>query len=69
VPEQVVAYVLYHELLHRVLGAQRQGSRRRYHTSSFRRAEKRFRGHDRAETFLNALSHHGRQYSLLPKAE
>jgi len=69
VPEQVVAYVLYHELLHRVLGAQRQGSRRRYHTSSFRRAEKRFRDYERAESFLNALSHHGRQYSLVPQVD
>ncbi len=69
VPEQVVAYVLYHELLHRVLGAQREGGRRRYHTPDFRRAEKRFRGYEQAERFLNALSHRGRQYSLSPKVD
>jgi hypothetical protein len=69
VPEQVVAYVLYHELLHRVLGARREGSRRRYHTSGFHKAERRFRGHAQAEQFLNALSHRGRQYSLTPKID
>lgn len=69
VPEQVVAYVLYHELLHRVLGAQREGTRRRYHTPNFRSAERRFHGHEQAEQFLSALSHRGRQYSLTPKTE
>ena len=69
VPEQVVAYVLYHELLHRVLGAQRDGGRRLYHTPSFRRAEKRFRGHEQAERFLNTLSHRGRQYTLSPRMD
>ena len=68
VPEVVVAYVLYHELLHLVLGARREGSRRRYHTRAFRRAEQRFRGHAQAEEFLSALSHRGRQYSLTPVA-
>jgi hypothetical protein len=69
VPEQVVAYVLYHELLHRVLGAQREGDRRRYHTPNFGKAEKRFRGYRQAEDFLNALSHRGRQYSLTAKMD
>ncbi len=64
VPEQVVAYVLYHELLHWVMGSKREGGRRRYHTAAFRRAEERFRGHDQAERFLETLSRRGRQYSL-----
>lgn len=69
VPEQVVAYVLYHELLHRVLGAKREGSRRRFHTPAFRKAERRFRGHEQAEQFLQSLSHRGRQYGLTVRVD
>jgi hypothetical protein len=64
VPFGVVAYVVYHELLHRVLGVPLDGHRRRVHTVEFKQAERRFRGYQQAERFLEQLSQRGRQYRL-----
>ena len=64
VPFGVVAYVVYHELLHRVLGVPLDGHRRRVHTVEFKQAEQRFRGYQQAERFLEQLSQRGRQYRL-----
>lgn len=48
VPPCVVVFVVYHELLHFVLGAVRRGSRRLVHTREFRERERRFVHHERA---------------------
>ena len=56
VPRLVLEHVMHHELLHRVLGAERRGDRRRYHSARFRREERRFDGLREAEDFLEKLA-------------
>jgi hypothetical protein len=56
VPRFVLEHVMYHELLHRVLGAERRGDRRRYHSARFRREERRFERYREAEALLEALA-------------
>jgi len=52
VPEYVVAYVLYHEMLHVKYPTRFQSCRRTSHSSDFRQEEKRFEHYDRAMRFL-----------------
>jgi len=56
VPEVVIDYVLYHELLHKTLGIQRVNGRRRVHTPEFRKAERQFRHFKQARTFIAHMS-------------
>lgn len=56
VPEFVVDYVMYHELLHKKLGARLVNSRRMVHTSLFNEQEGKFSRLDEAQKFLNKLS-------------
>jgi len=51
-PAVVVAFVLYHELLHKVHGADWRNGRARVHTPAFRRDERRFQGYQEAEAWL-----------------
>jgi len=51
-PVFVVAFVLYHELLHKVHGADWRNGRARVHTPEFRRDERRFQGYQQAEAWL-----------------
>jgi len=55
VPERVVEYVLYHELLHKELGVQVRAGRRQIHTRAFREAERRFVHRSDAEACLKRL--------------
>jgi len=48
VPPYVVVGVVYHELLHHVLGCQQQDGRRRIHTAEFKRREAAYVHHRRA---------------------
>ncbi|MBM4018076.1 MAG: M48 family metallopeptidase [Planctomycetes bacterium] len=52
VPEYVIDFVMYHELLHRHLGAKWDGGRQAQHTPEFRQAEKRFHRYQEARAFL-----------------
>ena len=52
VPDYVVTYVLYHEMLHVKHPMKFARCRRESHTSEFRREEKRFNGYARAMRFL-----------------
>ena len=52
VPEYVVDFVMYHELLHKHLGIAFVNGRQRAHTPAFRKAEKRFPQYVRAQEFL-----------------
>lgn len=52
VPDFVVEYVLYHEMLHADLGEERQGTRRDIHHKRFRRAEQEFAHYSRARRFI-----------------
>jgi predicted metal-dependent hydrolase len=56
VPEFVLDFVMYHELLHKALGTGRgRDGRRRVHGPEFRRLERRFRGYREAEEWLKRL--------------
>lgn len=57
VPAHVVDYVMYHELLHRVLGVPLVDGRRRPHGRAFREAEQRYEGYAAADAFLKQLAH------------
>jgi hypothetical protein len=52
IPEYVVAYVLYHEMLHLKHPTKFAGCRRESHSPEFRRKEKTFADYDRALNFL-----------------
>ena len=56
VPEFVVAFIVYHELLHKKLGIDWRNSRARVHTAAFREEERRFARHEEAETVLKGLA-------------
>lgn len=52
VPRYFVEFILYHEMLHAVLGVDKgPDGRRRIHTPAFRSLERRFRDYDRARAF------------------
>ncbi|MBN1260895.1 MAG: M48 family metallopeptidase [Anaerolineae bacterium] len=52
VPDYVIDYVMYHELLHKQLGVKLVNGRRRAHTADFRKAERAFPDYEKAEAFL-----------------
>jgi hypothetical protein len=52
IPEYVVAYVLYHEMLHQKVPMKFARCRRESHSPEFRREEKRFAYYERAIAFL-----------------
>ena len=56
VPEFVVDFVVFHELLHKALGLTAKGSRRYAHTAAFKAAERAHPHYIDAERFLRNLS-------------
>jgi len=56
VPEYLLDYVMYHELLHKKMGIRDVNGRRISHTSEFRAAEKRFNRFEEAKKRLVRLS-------------
>jgi len=48
VPRSVVAYVVYHEMLHAAIGVSRQGGRRCVHSREFRNRERLFKDYEKA---------------------
>lgn len=52
VPNRVVDLVMYHELLHKIMGSQIINGRRYVHTPSFRQAERRFIDYTETEAWL-----------------
>jgi hypothetical protein len=53
VPEHVIDFIVYHELVHRKLGFRWTGDRRDAHTPEFRAEEKRFARYAEVQTFLD----------------
>ena len=53
VPEYVIDLVMYHELLHKQMGARLVNGRRYAHTDAFRQAERRFEHYAQAKAFLD----------------
>ncbi len=60
VPEYVVDFIVYHELLHKKLGDHWSNGRRLSHTSEFFRQEKLFRQYDQSKAVLGKLAHPSR---------
>jgi hypothetical protein len=56
VPEFVVDFIVYHELLHKKHGLRWSGSRAHAHTPEFRRDERRFPGMAEAERVLRRIA-------------
>jgi hypothetical protein len=56
VPEFVIDFLMYHELLHKEMGVDRSGGRAYAHTAEFRAAERRFPQYEEAEAFLLKLA-------------
>jgi len=61
VPEYVVDFIMYHELLHKKHGVSKSRRRKTAHTSAFKRDEKAFKFYHRAEEFLAKYSRKLRQ--------
>lgn len=57
VPEYVVDYVMYHELLHKQMGVTINNGRRNVHPPEFRAAERRFQQYAQARAFINSKPH------------
>ncbi len=55
-PIHVVDFVMYHELLHKKLGARKNKNRRYVHTPEFKKHESEFEGYDKAKKYLNSLT-------------
>ena len=55
VPEYVVAYVMYHEMLHQKHPVRFARCRRESHSASFRAEERQFKEYGRAMKFLRRL--------------
>ncbi|BAZ38328.1 hypothetical protein NIES4101_42650 [Calothrix sp. NIES-4101] len=56
IPELVVEFVLYHELLHKYHGEKWVNGRRMVHTPEFRHHESQFQFYDEAEAWLSKLA-------------
>lgn len=56
VPEFLVDFLMYHELLHKQHGLTRSGERRYAHTAAFRRDEKKFARYAQAKAALEKLA-------------
>ncbi|KAF3886751.1 MULTISPECIES: SprT-like family protein [Nostocales] len=56
IPEFVVEFVLYHELLHKYHGTKLVNGRRMVHTSEFRTSERKFRLYQEAEEWLKKIA-------------
>lgn len=63
VPALAVEFVMYHELLHKKLGARRGKRNRIAHTSRFRQLEDQFKGIDEARRLLNSIARKGARRS------
>jgi hypothetical protein len=59
VPDYVVDYVMYHELLHKTLGRQVVDRRQYVHTPAFREAERAFAHYEEAQDFLDEVTSAG----------
>lgn len=56
IPDLVLDYVMFHELLHKTLGYRQIKGRRYAHTAEFQAQEKVFQGYQKARSYLEHLS-------------
>ncbi len=57
VPRYVVEFIVYHELLHKILGMKETAKRQIAHTTEFRRRERLFEHYEEAQQYLESLAH------------
>ena len=55
-PIHVVDFVMYHELLHKKLGAKKSKNRRYVHTREFKKHESEYADYDKSKNYLNSLT-------------
>jgi len=55
IPEAVIDFVMFHELLHKDLGMPLVNGRRRVHSPAFRQAERKFRQYSEVQEFLKKI--------------
>ena len=56
VPDYVIRFVVFHEVLHAMHGSEQIGSRQAFHGPEFRKLEKEHPDHDRAEDWIQNMS-------------
>ena len=56
IPNYYIRYVVYHEMLHSVLGEKRKNGKRLVHTSEFRRRERLFKDYENAVSWEKRLT-------------
>ncbi len=56
IPQYLVEYVMYHEMLHKKIGLKTMNGRRYAHTAVFRKAEKQFEHYQEAEQLIKRLN-------------
>lgn len=56
IPQYVIEFVLYHEMLHKYYGEKWVNGRRLVHTSEFRTSESKFKYYNEAEAWLSKLA-------------
>ena len=67
IPRYFIEFIMYHELLHKALGAKFVNGRRYVHTSEFRAAEKKFKKYDKAQAYMTQLAKTFRQKPRIRK--
>ena len=61
IPHYLIAYVMYHEMLHKKIGLKEVNGRRYAHTKAFKDAEKQFQYYLEAENFIKKLNQTARR--------
>lgn len=56
VPEELLDFIMYHELLHKKHGVKLKGNRRRVHTAEFKKDEKKFRNYEKMKELMEKVA-------------
>lgn len=56
IPEELLDFIMYHELLHKKHGIKKKGGRARVHTPQFRKDERKFRNYQKMKALMEKLA-------------
>ncbi|MBU7045476.1 MAG: M48 family metallopeptidase [Theionarchaea archaeon] len=56
IPEELLDFIMYHELLHKKHGIKTEKKRRKIHTGEFRKDEKKFRNYEKMKELMENLA-------------
>jgi hypothetical protein len=56
IPEELLDFIMYHELLHKIHGIKTEKNRRRIHTREFKKDEKKFRNYEKMKDLMVNLA-------------